>query len=134
MAFLERHLDDAVVDSDRGTVGECQIIGSRRQPDIVDNQPAVLVRNDFADLVLDRLEYPLGAFDAGPGRGANVKLDLAAVDEREEVPANKHQHHCAEAEYQHGDDRHDDPPAKQNGEEISIYPSRRRSKPRSNAA
>src|SRR6202051_1942656 len=84
VALLQLDLDDTVVDSNRGTVRECQIVGPRRQPDIVDNEPAVLVRNDFADLVLDRLEYRLGAFDARPGGRANVKLDLAAVDQRAE--------------------------------------------------
>jgi hypothetical protein len=49
-----------------------------------------------------------------------VKLDLAAVDEREKVPADKQEHHRAEAEYQHGDDRHDGPPLQQRGEELRI--------------
>ena len=89
VALLERHLDDAIVDPDRRAVGECQIVGSRRQSDIVDDQGAVLFRNDFADLVLDRLEYRLGAFDAGSGGSANMKLDLAAVDQREKVPPNE---------------------------------------------
>jgi len=48
-----------------------------------------LLRNDFANLVLDRLEYRLGAFDAGSGGSTNVKLDLTAVDQREKVPANR---------------------------------------------
>src|SRR6202790_2005019 len=120
VALLQLDLDDTVVDSDRGTVRECQIVGSRRQPDIVNNEPAILVRNDFADLVLDLLKYRLGAFDAGPGGSANVKLDLAAVDEREKIPADEHQHHCAETEYQRGDDRHDGPPAKQQGKDFHI--------------
>ena len=42
VAFLERHLDDAIVDPDRRAVGECQIVGSRRQSDIVDDKGAVL--------------------------------------------------------------------------------------------
>src|SRR5258708_2052191 len=82
----------------------------RRESDIVDDQSAVLLRNDPADLVRDRLEYRLGAFDAGAGRRANVKLDLAAVDQREKVPADQQEHHRARAKYQHGDDRHDGPP------------------------
>ena len=111
VAFLELDLDDAVVDPDRRAVGKCQIVGSRRQSDIVDNEAALLFGNDLADLVLDGLEDRLRAFDAGPGRRANVKLDLAAVDQREKVPPNEPQHHRAEAEYQHGDNGNDGPPA-----------------------
>ena len=120
VALLERHLDDAIVDPDRRAVGECQIVGSRRQSDIVDDQRAVLLRNDFADLVLDRLENRLGAFDAGAGRSANVKLDLAAVDERKKVPADEQQHHRAEAKHQHCDDRNDGAPAKQRCQQFRI--------------
>ena len=65
VAFLQRHLDDAVVDADRRAVGESQIIGSRRQPDIVDDQPAILLRNDFADFVLDGLENRAPWFRSG---------------------------------------------------------------------
>src|ERR1700676_3587326 len=86
VAFLQLDLDDTLGDSDRGTVRECPIVGSLRQPDIVDNESPVLVRNDFADLVFDLLEYRLGAFDAGSGRSADMKLDLAAVDKREKIP------------------------------------------------
>ena len=120
MTFLERHLDDAVVDPDRRTVGEGQIVGSRRQSDIVDDQRAVFLRNDFADLVLDRLEYPLGGFDAGSGGRANVKLDLAGVDQRKKVAADEQQHHGAETENQDSRDGYNEPPAKQHGKECGI--------------
>src|SRR5882757_5165390 len=113
MALLQLDLGNTVVDADRGTIRECQIVGSRRQSDIVDNELAISFRNDFADLVLHLLEYRLGAFDTGPSGPANVKLDLAAVDQREKIPPNEHQHSPAEAEYQHGDNRYDGAPAKQ---------------------
>ena len=89
VALLQRDLDHAVIDPDRRAIGECQIVGARRQSDIVDDQAAVVFRNDLANLVLDRLEYRLGAFDAGAGGRANVKLDLAAIDEREKVAARR---------------------------------------------
>src|SRR5271168_3281000 len=120
VALLERHQDDAVVDPDGRAVGECPIIGSRRQSDIVDDKPAVLVRNDFADLVLDRLEYPLGAFDAGGGGSANVKLDLATVDQREKVPADELHHHRAETEYKDGDNGYDETSTQQRLQEPGI--------------
>ena len=120
VAILERHLDDAIVDSDRRAVGECQIVGSRRQPDIVYDQRALLFRNDFANLVLDRLENRLGAFDAGSGGSTNVKLDLAAVDEREKVPADGQEHHRAETNDEDCDDRNDGPPAKQHCQQFRV--------------
>ena len=120
VAFLERHLDDAVVDADGRAVGEGQIVGAGRQADIVDDQLAVLFRNDLADLVLHRLENLLGGFDPGAGRRADVKLDLAAVDERKEVAADQRQHHPAEAEHQHGDHRNDDSPLQQHGQQFRI--------------
>src|SRR4029077_13723723 len=95
MALLQRDLDHAVIYSDRRAIGECQIIGACRQSDIVDDQAAVLFRNDLANLVLDRLEYCLGAFDPGPGGRANVKLDLATVDDREKVAADEGEQHRA---------------------------------------
>ncbi len=133
MALLERDLDRAVVDSDRRTVGECQIVGPRRQPDVVDDQSAVFFRNHFTDLVFDGLEDRLGSFDAGSGRSANMKLDLAAVDQREEVPADQPQHHPAEPSISTATT------GTINRRRSNIarnfeYPSRSRSKPRSNAA
>ena len=89
MAFLQRHQDHAVVDADRRAVGEGEIVGARRQADVVDDQLAVVLRDDLADLVLDRLEDALGRLDARAGRRADMELDLAAVDQREEVAADE---------------------------------------------
>src|SRR5258708_10748068 len=74
VALLERHLYDAIVDPYGRAVGECQIVGSLWQSYIVDDQGAVLLRNDLANLVLDRLESRLRAFNTGFGRGAKVEL------------------------------------------------------------
>ena len=38
VALLQRHQDHAVIDADRRAVGEGQIVGARRQSDIVDDQ------------------------------------------------------------------------------------------------
>ena len=56
VAALQRHHDHPVIGADGRAVGEGEIIGARRQPDIVDDQRAVLIGDDLADLVLDRLE------------------------------------------------------------------------------
>ena len=44
VALLERHQDHAVIDADGRAVGECQIVGARRQADIVDDQLALALR------------------------------------------------------------------------------------------
>ena len=61
-----------------------------------------------------------GRLDPGSGRRADVKLDLAAVDGREEVAADEHQHRAAEREHQDGDDRDDEAPREQRGEQPGI--------------
>ena len=38
MAFLQRDQDHAVIDADRRAVGEGEIVGPRRQADVVDDQ------------------------------------------------------------------------------------------------
>ena len=80
VALLRATQDHAVVDADGRAVGEGQIIRARRQADIVDDELAFVLRNDLADLVLDRLENAFGGLDAGAGGRADMKLDLAAVD------------------------------------------------------
>src|SRR5260370_24834716 len=101
VALLECYLDDAIVDPDGRAVGECQIVGSRRQSNIVDHQGAVLLRNDLANLVLDRLENRLGAFDAGAGGSPNGEVELAPLDPREESPAQQHQDQPAQTNPHH---------------------------------
>ena len=56
VAVFQRHQDHAVIDADGRAVGEGEIVGARRQADIVDDQLAVALGDDLADLVLDGLE------------------------------------------------------------------------------
>ncbi len=56
MALLERDHDHPVIRPRGGAVGEGEVIGARRQADIVDDALAVALGDDFPDLVLDRLE------------------------------------------------------------------------------
>ena len=79
MPVLQRHQDHAVIDADRRAVRKGQIVEASRQADVVDDQLALVCRDDLANLVLDGLEDLLGLFDAGAGRSADMKLDLAAV-------------------------------------------------------
>ena len=85
VTLLERHQDHAVVDADGRAVGKGEVIGARRQPDIVHDQLALALGNDLANLVLDRLEDAFGRLDPGGRRRPDVELDLTAVDGWKEV-------------------------------------------------
>ena len=91
-----------------------------RYAKVVDDDVALTRRNDLADLVLDVLEDALGRFDAGRRRGADVELDLSAVDLREEIAADKRQHDTPEREHERGDDRDDEPPLEQHRERAHV--------------
>ena len=77
-------------------------------------------RNDFADLILDRLEDELGGFDAGRRRDPKVKLDLPAIDLGEKVAADDCQHHAAERKHQRGGHRDNDPSLEQHRERPDV--------------
>ena len=100
MAFLQRHQDDAVIDADGGAVGERQIIGPRRQSDIVHDQIALALGNDFADLVFHLLKNLLRGLDPRSGRRADMKLNLPAIDRRKEVAADERKCHDTERQQQ----------------------------------
>ena len=117
---LQRYQDHAVIDADRRAVREGQIIEARRQPNVVDDQRALVRRNDVADPVLDCLEDLLGLLDAGAGRGADVKLYLPAINEREEVAPDEEVHGGAESEDRCGDDGHDRSARQQSEEELGV--------------
>ena len=120
MSLLQRHQDHAVIDADGRAVGEGEVVHPLRHADIVDDEVAIALRNDLADLVLDLLEDALGRFDAGCRRGADVKLDLSAIDRGEEVAADQRQHHAAQREHQRGDNRDDEPPLEQHRQHAHI--------------
>ncbi len=120
MSLLQRDQDDAVIDADGRAVGEGEVVGARRQADVVDDPVAVAVRNDLADLVLDLLEHALGRFDPRSRGRPDVELDLAAVDEREEVVADELEHDAAEAEHQDRRRRNDEAPPQQRRQQGAI--------------
>src|SRR4029077_20593117 len=120
MALLEGHQDHAVVDADGRAVGECEVVGPCRQADVVDDERPLVFGNDFPNLVLDRLEESLGRLDASTCRCADVELYLPAVDDRKEVAAYEHQHRGTKCEYHRGDDRDDDAPIEQQGDQPDI--------------
>src|SRR6266481_2989177 len=81
VAFLERDEDHAVIDADRRSVGESQVVDARRQADVVDDEFPLLFGDHLPDLVLDRLEDPCGLLDPCRRWCTDVKLDLPAVDQ-----------------------------------------------------
>ena len=122
VALLQGHKDDAVVDADRRAVGEGEIVGPRRQADVVDDQLSVVLGDELADLVLDLLEQPLGGLDARPGRRAHMELDAAAVDHRKEVAADQGEQHGAACHHQDGDGRDDEPVIEQDLQQLDVLP------------
>ncbi len=103
MSFLQRHQNHAVVDVDSRPVGEGEIVDTLRNADVVDDEVALLLRDDLADLVFDLQKYALGGLDARGGRGTDVELDLSAVNLREEIATNQcdrpsHQEHLERAD------------------------------------
>ncbi len=105
VSFLQRHQDHAVIDVDGRSIGEGEIVHALRNADVVDDEVAIALRDNLADLVFDLLEDTLSGFDARGGGRADVKLDLSPVDLGEKIVTDKHQRDAAEHEYQRGDDR-----------------------------
>ncbi len=65
---------------------EGEIVEAGLQADVVDDQLALVRRNDVADLVLDGFEDLLGLLDAGAGRGLAQRCrDLSRIAARLEV-------------------------------------------------
>ena len=110
MALLQGDQDLAVVDADGRSIGEGEVIGALRQPDIVQDEIQVALGHDLPDLVLDRLEDLLGMLDARARRRTDMELDEPGVDLGEEIGADlKRQHHRPGDDGQ-GDGGHDDAP------------------------
>ena len=86
----------------------------------IDDEVTFALGNDLANLVLDLLEHALGRFDPGSRRCPDMELDLAAVDEREEVVADKLEHDAAEAEHQHRRRRNDEAPPQQRRQQGAV--------------
>lgn len=93
MAPPQRDQNDTVVDADGRAIREGQVVRPCGQSNVVDNERAILLGNDFADLVLNLLEYGFGTLNPRSRRRADMELDLASVDQRKEVPAHQAQHH-----------------------------------------
>ena len=120
MTFLQRHQDHTVIDADGRAVAEGQVVGARRQADIVDHELALAWWNHVADLVLHRLEDAFGVLDPGARGRTDVKLDLPAIDDRKKVTADQRQHHRTQAEQQDHHDGDDEAMADQFPEQSRI--------------
>ena len=49
-----------------------------------------------------------------------MQLDLSAIDRREEIAADKEEHHGSEGEQRRGGNRHDQPAGQQDGEQLGV--------------
>jgi len=99
---------------------ERQVIGALGYADIVDDEFSLPFGNNFANLVLDRLENGFGRLDAGAGRCAKVELDLATVDGGKEIAPGQRQHDGSQRDDQHSGDRDDEPPPEQQPEHFDV--------------
>src|SRR3984893_9037474 len=94
MLFAELNLDNSVIHPDRAAICEGEIIGARRQPDVI----------------LNRLKDFLGALDAGARWSADVQLDPSSVDARKEVGADEDGQDSRADHHDSGHGRHENPP------------------------
>jgi len=84
-----------------------------RYSDVVDDEFSLAFRNDFPNLVLNRLENGFGRFDPGAGGSADVELDLPTIDGRKEIAAGQRQHDGSQRDDQDGGRRDDEAPRQQ---------------------
>ncbi len=124
VSLLEGYQDHAVIDVDGRAVAESEVVRPLRHANVVDDELALPLRNDFADLVLDFLEDAFGGFHAGRRRCTDVKLDLSPVDCGEEVVADHGEHHASQREHQHGGDRDNERPLEQHREHAHVAPAK----------
>ena len=120
VALLQRHHDHPVIGADGRAVGEGEIIGACRQPDIVNDQRRSVSGTTSRILSSTAWKMPSVRLDARSGGSAHMQLNLAAVDQRIEVAADKHEHHRAKRQHEHGDCRHDELPRQQHSEQARI--------------
>ena len=113
MALLQGDLHGAVVHPDGRSVAEGQIVGPRREADIVDDQVEIMGGDDLADLVLDGLEEPFGRLDAHAGGAADMELKAAGVDHRKKVAADHGEDRAAGADHEDRDQEDGDGAADQ---------------------
>jgi hypothetical protein len=105
-------------------VSESEVVHPLRHANVVDDEVAIAGGNDLADLVLDLLEDALGGFDTGRRRGADVELDLSAVNGGEEVAADHCEHHASQREHQRGDHWDNAPSPEQHCQHPDITPAK----------
>jgi hypothetical protein len=105
VAFLQFEQDLAVIDTDRRALGERQIVGALRQPDVVEDESEVLVGDLLTDIVLDRMKNLLGALDAGTRWSTDMQLDEPGIDLREKIRADEQRQNHRAPDNRAGDER-----------------------------
>ena len=87
--FSERNLNVGIGGTDGGGVGIRGIDAAVGQADVVDDGRDLILGNGLADGVVDLIAELSDVFDARAGAGADVNLELAAIDGGEEVLTEK---------------------------------------------
>jgi hypothetical protein len=109
MLLGERHHDIGVRRAHRRRIAVDGIDAAVGQPDLVQDTEQLIVRNLAADGLLHQIADARRLFDAGPGFGAQMQLELAGVGGREEIlPEPGIKQECGEAGQQ--EKRHEHPP------------------------
>ena len=106
VTFLELDLDVAVLRADHAGVVVGHVDAGDRHADIVDHRLDLAGRNDLADRLLHVGELVGGLLDAGADLGADMHQDVAGVDRRKEVAAEKR--HQQERQRDHGEEAGDE--------------------------
>src|SRR5262249_25131805 len=87
MVRFQTDVDIRIARADRRGSGVRRVDAAVRNADVVDDGFDLARRNDAANGGLDAVAERRGLLDAHASRGAQVQLDLAAIDNREEVLA-----------------------------------------------
>ena len=83
--MLQGDEDLAVRRRDERTLAQGEVQTAVGDADVVEEVLDLVGRNHLPDRVLDLHEFPLRLFDARAGHAADVELDEARVDGREEI-------------------------------------------------
>lgn len=107
VAFLQRDHDFAVEGADRAGIAVGQVDPARGQAEVVDDGVELVGQHYLAHHLLDLVSQARGFLDADAGLGAHVQADVAGIDIREEVAAErKDQPGRQQAETEEGDRGH----------------------------
>jgi hypothetical protein len=102
VSFRQIDIDVRIARPNRRRSAVCQVDAAVRQPDVVDDAADFLGRNGFPDGGFDLIAQRGGFLDARAGPGAQMQLDLTAVNRRKEILAKAGQGPQGKRQYRRG--------------------------------